>query len=347
MTKLENLLSTKVHVYLFSLCTVLFFSILALRLPVTILPKSGVLIILQLAVVVVSISSNRGATACAGILCALIYNYFFTYPLYSLHMSEAEDIINSVIFISVALLTSEFAVRYRNKNEALKQAEIRSNILLSVSHDLRTPLATIIGALSTFKEYKARITPQEQNKLIDSAIDESHRLHNYVENLLQLTRMKNNAFDWCFVSQPIWPVIKRVETRFASSRLITHKQNPLQAVNIQDSLIEQALYNVIDNALKYSEKDQLVRVEVKSDKQFTHIYIIDSGPGIAKAKREKIFDLFYSSRLGDAGEGGSGIGLTVAKGIIEAHGGAISVIDSDQGCTIEILLPCGDKHVPS
>jgi K+-sensing histidine kinase KdpD len=347
MTKLENLLSTKVHVYLFSLCTVLFFSILALRLPVTILPKSGVLIILQLAVVVVSISSNRGATAFAGILCALIYNYLFTYPQYSLHMSEAEDIINSVIFITVALLTSEFAVRYRNKNEALKQAEIRSNILLSVSHDLRTPLATIIGALSTFKEYKEKINLEEQNKLINSAIDESHRLHSYIENLLQLTHMKNNAFDWCFVSQSIWPVIKRVEARFANSRVITHKQNTLQSVNIQDSLIEQALYNIIDNALKYSEKDQVVKVEAKSDKQFTGIYIIDNGPGIAKNKRQKIFDLFYSSRIGDAGEGGSGIGLTVAKGIVEAHGGAIAVIDSDKGCTIEILLPCGDKHVPS
>ncbi|MGO4892040.1 sensor histidine kinase [Flavobacterium sp. W21_SRS_FM6] len=341
----EKLIKNKVYAYIFSFGVVFVFSVLALLLPATILPKSGVLLILQLAVVLVSVTSSRSATALAGILCALIYNYFFTYPLYSLHMFELEDIMNSIIFISVAILTSEFSIRYRKKSEALEQAEIRSNVLLSVSHDLRTPLASIIGSLSTFQEYKHKISEQEQHTLINSAIDESHRLHNYVENLLQLTRLKNNAFNWVFVRQSLWPVIKRLESRFSDQRLSIRKSAPLHAVNIQDALIEQAIYNIVDNALKYSPKEQQVVVEVESDQQFTRVQIKDKGPGIPPEKRLKIFDAFYSGRIGDAGEGGSGIGLSVAKGIVEAHGGRIAVVDGEIGCTIELLLPIGEENV--
>ncbi|WP_342807744.1 ATP-binding protein [Alteromonas sp. M12] len=340
----EKLIKNKMFAYAFSLGIVCIFSILALLLPAAILPKSGVLLLLQLAVVLVSVTSSRSATAIAGILCALIYNYFFTSPLYSLHMFELEDIMNSIIFISVAVLTSEFSIRYRKKSEALKQAEIRSNILLSVSHDLRTPLASIIGSLSTFQEYQHKISQQEQNTLINSAIDESHRLHNYVENLLQLTRLKNNAFNWIFVRQSIWPVIKRLEQRFSDKRLLISKKNELKMVDIQDALIEQAVYNVVDNALKYSPKAQNVEIEVNSVQQFTRILVKDKGQGIEPEQRFKIFDAFYSSRIGDAGKGGSGIGLSVSKGIMEAHGGHIAVVDCEQGCTIELLLPNGDDN---
>ncbi|MDO7083354.1 ATP-binding protein [Pseudocolwellia sp. AS88] len=341
---LSNVLNKKRYSYVFSVFTVFLFSILAYLLSLIILPKTGILIILQLAVVVVSISSNRIATTLAGVVCALVFNYFFTHPLYSLHMTNAEDIINTIIFIVVAMLTSEFSIRYRKKSEALEQAEIRSNILLSVSHDLRTPLANIIGSLSTFKEYKEKINNKEKDLLINSAIDESHRLHNYVENILQLTRIKNNTFNCYFVAQSIWPVIKKVEARFISSRLITTKADDLPQVLIQESLLEQAIYNIVDNGLKYSPKHSQVMLTVNCDSQFMSIVISDNGPGIAKDKLPIIFDLFYSTRIGDTGEGGAGIGLTVAKGIVEAHNGTITAKASDTGCTIHIKLPLGDEH---
>lgn len=254
-------------------------------------------------------------------------------------MINAEDIINSVVFIIVAILMSELSIRYRNKSEALKQAEMRSNILLSVSHDLRTPLAGIIGSLSTFKEYKNQIKEQDQQLLMNSALDESHRLHDYVENLLQLTRLKSKGCNGVFVHQSIWPVIKKVAARFADKRLITRKINSLKQLNIQESLIEQAIYNIVDNALKYSPKENEVIVEVESDAQWLYVRIKDSGLGIPKENRQQIFDLFYSSRIGDTGKGGGGIGLTVVKGIVDAHKGKVAAIDCQQGCTIELALP--------
>lgn len=341
---LSKVLNKKRYSYAFAISIVLLFSLLAYVLSLIILPKTGILLILQLAVVVVSVSSSRIVTTFSGVMCALVFNYFFTNPLYSFHMNNAEDIINTVIFIVVATLTSEFSIRYRKKSEALEQAEIRSNILLSVSHDLRTPLANIIGSLSTFKEYKDKINSEERERLIDGAIDESHRLHNYVENILQLTRLKNNTFNCFFVTQSIWPVIKKVDARFLNSRLIISKTDNLKDVTIQESLLEQAIYNIVDNALKYSPHNTKVMLEVDSDTEFTRIRISDNGPGIAKEKLQQIFELFYSSRIGDSGEGGSGIGLTVSKGIVEAHKGFIEAKASDKGCIIEIKLPIGEAN---
>ncbi|HDY86424.1 hypothetical protein LCGC14_0505210 [marine sediment metagenome] len=342
MKVMDNVTKNKLYLYVFAILTVTFFAVVAYLLSLIILPKSGVLLLLLLAVVIVSISSNKMVTTLAGILCVLIFNYFFTTPLYSFHMINGEDIINSIFFILVAVSTSEFSIRYRNKSAELKQAEMRSNILLSVSHDLRTPLAGIIGSLSTYKEYKPQISLHDQQLLINSALAESHRLHDYVENLLQLTRLENEDNHLVFQHQSIWPVILRVEARFADKRLIVSKGNTLKTVSIQESLIEQAIYNIVDNALKYSPKQNKVFLDVSCDDLRVYVRVKDSGAGIPKEKHSHIFDLFYSSRIGDSGQGGSGIGLTVVKGIVDVHQGKVSVIDSEQGCIIELVLPCDD-----
>ncbi|MCB1754194.1 MAG: PAS domain-containing sensor histidine kinase [Gammaproteobacteria bacterium] len=339
MLKIRKLIENKNLGYLIACLVVISFSGIAVILESLFLPKTGVLLVLQLSVVLVSIISNRLATTLAGLFCALVFNYFFTTPLYSLHMTEITDIINTLIFIIVAVITSEASSRYRKINEALKQAEIRSNILLSISHDLRTPLAAIIGALSTFKEYKNKIPQDKQKELIDGALEESHRLHHYVENLLQVTRMKNQLREPNLSAQPIWPILERAAKRFDPDRIALSKKSALPLVHIQGSLFEQAIYNIIDNAIKYSPVNQKVIIEAWHLDNRIYINITDKGPGIPEEFREKVFDLFFSSRLGDIGSGGSGIGLTVAKSIIEAHNGTLSTKPCQQGCVMEITLP--------
>ncbi|MFC3034391.1 DUF4118 domain-containing protein [Pseudoalteromonas fenneropenaei] len=319
------------------------FSIIAIALEAWFLPKTTMLLLLQMAVVIVAFMANRVASVVASISCALVFNYFATEPLYSLHMTDLEDIINTLIFLVIALTTSAFADHYRQQSEALKQAELRSNILLSVSHDLRTPLATIIGSLSTFKEYKDKIAAGEQAELIDDALDEAHRLHHYVENLLQATKLNQQQIHLTPSVQSIWPTLQKVAERFATKRIALCKKGPLRAVTIQESLLEQAIYNLVDNALKYSPKDSKVTIEAFSDNKNTMINIIDLGPGISKERQHKVFELFYTTRHGDAGEGGSGIGLNVAKGIIEAHAGTINILNSELGCTMQIMLPALER----
>lgn len=303
------------------------------------MPKLGTLLVLQLAVVTVALLKERPSAILAGVLGALVFNYFFTEPRYSFHMTELDDIVNLMIFLVIALITSQLAVYYRSQQEALKKAQLRSSILLSVSHDLRTPLSSIIGTLSTMQEYGHRLTPAEQQELLTAALDESHRLHRYVENLLQATKLQHGELRLNLSEQSIMQVINAVTERFASPRIQVQFDRPLPQVKVREYLLAQALYNLIDNALKYSPQGSPVLIRVSADSQWLSIQVSDQGPGIPLRTRDKVFELFYSTRQGDAGEGGTGLGLAVAKGIVEAHGGRLEILPVDTGSTFAVRLP--------
>ncbi|MDF4603529.1 DUF4118 domain-containing protein, partial [Vibrio parahaemolyticus] len=154
---------------------------------------AAVLLILQLAVVVVAFQCNSRFAYAAAVIEALSFNFFFTTPRYSLQMFRPEDIFNLVVFMVVAFITSTFADLYRRQQGELKQTKLQNSILLSVSHDLRTPLATIIGTLTTLNEYMPKLNDLERKELLDSATSESHRLHQYIENLLQATKLQHGT----------------------------------------------------------------------------------------------------------------------------------------------------------
>lgn len=326
--------------YVFALLVVSIAGLVSYVLDAWFLPTQGTLLILQLAVVITALPGHKKGAIFAGFLSGLTFNYFFTTPRFSLHMSDVDDIVNLLIFLIVAVITSYLAAFYRTQREALELAELRASILMSVSHDLRTPLSTIIGTLSTMQEYQHRLPKSQNEELLQGALDESHRLHRYIENLLQATRLQH-GIKLNGTIQSILPIIKTVVNRFNSERIRVIQRAELPPIYASAYLLEQAIYNVIDNALKYSPVGSPVTVISSADEQGIDIDILDEGPGINAKHKELIFDLFYSTRKGDAGEGGSGIGLTVAKGIVEAHNGRISVLSGTQGCTIRLSLPLG------
>lgn len=302
------------------------------------LPTQGTLLILQLAVVITALAGNKQSAIFAGVLSGLIFNYFFTTPRYSMHMSDIDDIVNLSIFLIVAVLTGYLAAFYKAKQEALEKAELRASILMSVSHDLRTPLSTIIGSLGTLQEYQDKLPEQEREELLKGALEESHRLHRYIENLLQATKL-HQGIKLNGVSQPLLPIVNNVIKRFESDRIKVSFTDKIPNVTASGYLLEQAIYNVVDNALRYSPVELPVIIRIAVDGSLVHLYVIDEGQGIARAQKEAVFDLFFSTRTGDTGHGGSGIGLTVSRGIIEAHHGNIAILPRDKGCTVRISLP--------
>ncbi len=306
------------------------------------LPGQGVLLIFQLAVIITALPGNKRSAIFAGVLSGVTFNYFFTTPRFSLHMSNIDDIVNLLIFLIIAVITSYLAAFYRTQQEALKRAELRASILMSVSHDLRTPLSTIIGTLSTLQAYEDKLPKQEKAELLSGALEESHRLHRYIENLLQATKLqqgiKLNA-----VYLDVSNIVNKVVTRFTSNRLKIVQTDDLPMVYASAYLLEQAIYNVVDNALKYSPKETTVTITCLARDNTVVIDILDLGPGINGKDKNAVFDLFFSTRQGDSGEGGTGIGLTVAKGLIEAHKGSISIQPASKGCTVRIILPSVDE----
>ncbi|MGE6566986.1 sensor histidine kinase [Shewanella vesiculosa] len=306
-----------------------------------------ILLLLQLAIVVIALQCSIKLAYFSAIIEALSFNFLFTTPRYSLQMFNINDIMNLLVFIFVAFATSKLAQHYRRQQHELKQAQLRNSILLSVSHDLRTPLATIIGTLTTLKEYMAKLSEFEKQELLDSATAESHRLHQYIENLLQATRMQHGTLTFKKLPVSIVSVIDRVVERFSDgSNRIALNTEKVSQLYISSSLIEQAIFNVVDNALRYSPKNKPVCISLYCAQDYVHIDVQDYGQGIDPKYADNIFELFYSShdhQPSDSGSG-SGIGLAVSKGIIAAHQGHISFIPVEQGCLIRIALPISKRE---
>ena len=299
----------------------------------------AVLLVLQLAVVAIALQCNANFAYFAAVFEATSFNFLFTTPRYSLQMFNLEDILNLTVFLLVALTTSKLAEHYRRQQAALEQAQLRNSILLLVSHDLRTPLATIIGTLTTLKEYMPKLSASQKDELIDSAASESHRLHQYIENLLQATKLQHGALKFSLSENTIINVLHQAIGRFpaAQPRIIIDSTAELPPLMISSSLIEQAIFNVLDNALRYSPLDKPVTVTAYQQGDMLQLDIQDEGVGIAPAEAQAIFELFY--RQHPSTDGGAGLGLAVAKGIITAHGGQISAEPASKGSLIRIVLP--------
>ncbi|WP_219621782.1 DUF4118 domain-containing protein [Shewanella sp. GutDb-MelDb] len=303
----------------------------------------AVLLILQLSIVIIAFQCNSRMAYIVAILEALSFNFFFTTPRHSLQMFHLDDSINLVVFLVVAFTTSQLAERYRRQQDELKQAQLRNQILLSVSHDLRTPLAGIIGNLTTLKEYLFLLSDKEKYQLLDSATIESHRLHQYIENLLQATKLQHGAMVVRKSQESLINILNNVIDRFdiSSELIVVTVEGAIDSVSVSRSLIEQAFFNVLDNALRYSPKGSFVEVVVRQETGFVVVDIHNDGQSPNAGESELMFKLFYSGDKTKNADSGSGLGLAVAKGVITAHEGFIECIEVKKGCLIRICLPLG------
>ncbi|WP_281961154.1 sensor histidine kinase [Vibrio parahaemolyticus] len=302
---------------------------------------AAVLLILQLAVVVVAFQCNSRFAYAAAVIEALSFNFFFTTPRYSLQMFRPEDIFNLVVFMVVAFITSTFADLYRRQQGELKQTKLQNSILLSVSHDLRTPLATIIGTLTTLNEYMPKLNDLERKELLDSATSESHRLHQYIENLLQATKLQHGTLKITKKAEPIANIVRDAVSRLPNytEKVSLNMDDSVDYLSVSRSLIEQAIFNVLDNAMRFSPENESVEISLSKQGSSCVIDVRDMGIGIKAEDAEKIFSLFYSGVNNKSADSGTGMGLAVAKGIITAHQGEIQSMPVSEGTLIRIRLP--------
>ncbi|HJR78050.1 MAG TPA: sensor histidine kinase KdpD [Nitrospiraceae bacterium] len=231
-------------------------------------------------------------------------------------------------FANQMALALERARLAEETQEAQVQAEaerMRNAVLSSVSHDLRTPLATIIGATSGLLNNDGPLDPQARRELISSVRDEAGRLDRLLTNLLDMTRLEAGSMqlrkDWHALDEVVGTALTRVGSRLGSHRVTTTLPPSLPLVRIDGVLIEQVLVNLLENAAKYAPPDSPIDVSAAVKDGAIVVEIADRGPGIPSGEEIRIFDKFY--RVDPRREGGVGLGLTICRGIIEAHGGRI------------------------
>lgn len=223
--------------------------------------------------------------------------------------------------------------------------QLRSALLSSVSHDLRTPLSSIIGSTSSLLEYSENIQEADRVDLLQTVLEEAERLNRYIQNLLDMTRLGGGTLtpksDWVDISDIISAAIERLHRDLSSYRVKLNVPDEFPLLYVQGVLVEQALVNVLDNAASFSPSGATITIQLRAVNGMAEIDVCDEGPGIPEAEREKVFDMFYTATRGDRHKSGTGLGLAICRGLINAHGGQVSVHDglNGKGTCIRLSLP--------
>lgn len=223
--------------------------------------------------------------------------------------------------------------------------ELRSALLASVSHDLRTPLTAMRGSIDSLLALGEQIPLTDRQELLEVTRDEAERLDRYIQNLLDMTRLGHGglklARDWVAPADIVSSALQRLHAVLAPLQVETVLPRELPLLYVHAALIEQALVNVLDNAARFSPAAGRIRVSVSAERDELRIAVSDQGPGIPSNEREKIFDMFYTAARGDRGGQGTGLGLAICQGMLGAHGGRVTVSDGleGQGTTLVLHLP--------
>ncbi len=253
------------------------------------------------------------------------------------HAFDAPDQLHQLeTFANQTALAIERAKLAAEAEEArihMETERLRSSLLSSVSHDLRTPLATITGATSALLDSSGQLDSDTRQELLKSVLEEAERLTRLVQNLLEMTRLESGALqlhkEWHPIEEVVGAALNRLARRLAGRQVYTRVPPDLPLVPIDDVLIEQVLINLLDNALKYTPPESPISIVATATDRAVTVEVADRGPGLPPGEEKKIFDKFYRGQPG-AGRG-AGLGLAICEGIVRAHEGRILAHNLPEG----------------
>jgi two-component system sensor histidine kinase KdpD len=247
--------------------------------------------------------------------------------------------------VAVAVERTRLAGELANARVSAEGEKLRGALLNSVSHDLRTPLVTVIGAVSSLAETDGVLGAADRRELTMTALDEARRLDRYVQNLLDMTRLGHGALAPKRAAVDLREILGVVRTDLervlARHRLVIETPRDLPPLHVDPVLIGQAIANIVENAAKYAPAGTSITIAARADGAMAEIAVTDEGPGIPEAERERVFDLFHRVAEGDSRPAGTGLGLSIVRGLVEAHGGTARAEagPGGRGAAIVIRLP--------
>ena len=290
--------------------------------------------------------------ALVSVVSMLAFNFFFLPPTHTLRLADSENWVALAVYLVTAIGVSELAARARRRaDEAERLAELRRSdavktvVLRTVSHDLRSPITAIMTASDLLESSSARLSTEERGELYSSIRLQIHRLDRFVSNLLDLSRLEAGAARplpelWTVdglvarALDAIGPENERIETLF-------HEDSP--PLSVDPAQIEHALVNVLENALKFSSPIDVVELRTEESDGELLIRIQDHGPGIPTSERDEIFEPFQRGGTTE-GRSGSGLGLAIARGFVQLNGGRIWVeSEPGRGTTVALAFPAARR----
>lgn len=248
--------------------------------------------------------------------------------------------------VGIAIERTRLAADMEQSRLLAETESLRAALLSSVSHDLRTPLVSIIGAATALVDSGEALGREGRNAMAETIRDEGERLNRYVQNLLDMTRLGYGALkvsrEPVDLREVVGRALRRLARDLAGHRVVRDLDAALPDVPGDAVLLEQVVTNILDNAAKYAPTGTAVTVSARQAGGDVVLSIADEGPGIPEADRAHVFDMFFRVRAGDGQPGGTGLGLAIARGIVDAHGGSIraeAASPGGRGTRIVIALP--------
>jgi two-component system sensor histidine kinase KdpD len=304
----------------------------------------------------------------------LTFDFVFIPPYYTFYVTAWEDWVSLVVYACVGCTVGVVVARLRraqreaearraeaqglwaerqrlieesNRARLLEEVDrLRAALMGSVSHDLRTPLASIKASISDLADPELRLSDEDRAMLLRTTEEETDRLTRLVTNLLDMSRIQAGALvlhrSATALDELIGGVAPRLAPMFRDHRLTVDVPEGLPLVDVDYLLIEQVLSNLLENAARYTPAGTGVtlRAAAAAGSGDVEVAVIDHGPGVAEEERERIFDRFYRLGAQSRGSTGTGMGLAIVKGIVEAHGGRIRVETTPGGgATFAFGLP--------
>ncbi len=329
-----------------------------------------------LAVMITAMWFGRGPSVLAAAVGVGAYNFFFVPPLYTFSVADRRFLLTFLMMFAVGIVMSELTHRLRAQGreavarEARTQAlsieraklaeearvaglrakteEIRSSLLSVVSHDLRTPLASITGAATVLrddeKQASEKLDPETRRELLTSIVSEAERLERLVGNILDMTRLEASGVsikrDWVALDELIGSALTRLEERLGDREIVVEVSADLPLFLADPVLLEQLLMNLLENAEKYTPAKSTIEVHASVVTEGVRIEVMDSGPGFAPGTEAELFEKFFRGASG--GTQGVGLGLSICKAVALAHGGTIAASNRPEGGALfTITLPVG------
>lgn len=339
--------------YLFALGTVVLVSAICFGLS-TALGYRVVALILLLTVSLLAITFDILPVLSSAALSAFIWDVFFIPPRFTIHVNTTEDTILLLMYFVIAMINGVLTYKIRQaekvstlKEEKANSVKLYNTILNSLSHELRTPIAAIIGATDNLQLNK-NLSGEDRQQLVAEISKASLRLNQQVENLLNISRLESGHIkpknDWCDIVELVYEVVKRVEEN-NRGRKINISVNPhMPLCSIDKGMLEQIVYNLLNNAAIHTPPEAHISISVSCHVDLLEIIIEDDGKGFTGIDTSDVFYKF--SRNKNPKTSGSGLGLSIVKGFTEALGGTVELQkEKSKGAVFLILIPVRTSHL--
>jgi two-component system, OmpR family, sensor histidine kinase KdpD len=307
------------------------------------LEPTNIVMFYLLAVVIVAIRWGQGPAIVTSVLSVFMFDFFLVPPYLTLNVHDFEYLFTFAAFLTVGIIVSTLASKVREQIIQRQTEKLHSALLNSISHDLKTPLVSITGALSALLENNSKLDQQQIKELLTTAHGESERLNHLVNNLLDMTKTESGVLRIskkpCDLRDFMGACFEQFKSRIGGRNIKTDFPKDMPEVALDFPYMLKAFTNIIDNALKYSPDGSSVEVTASCTSNKVRIAVRDQGCGIPKEDLGRIFDKFYRVQSAE-NVLGTGLGLSISKNIIEAHGGHI-IAESilGKGATFIVELP--------